>query len=143
MKETVFNFLKKKQEKFCVLATATKNGKPESAVLGYAIKDDFTILVSTHKGSRKAQNILENNQVSLVVGWSFTEANVQCDGLATIIEKGNPLYANDEEFFFSINPYAAQFKSSDTIFIEIKPTWIRFTQFSSSLPHVEEIKDFT
>ncbi len=142
MKETVFNFLKQKQEKFCVLATATKDGKPESAVLGYAVKDDFTILVSTRRGTRKAQNILENNHVSLVVGWSFTEANVQCDGMAKIIERDNQSYAGDEQFFFSVNPHAAQFKTSDTIFIEIKPAWIRFTEFSSSPPHVEEIKDF-
>ncbi len=139
MKETVFNFLKQKQEKFCVLATATKSGKTECAVLGYAIQDDSTFLLSTHKDSRKAKNIAENDQVSLVIGWSFVEANVQCDGIATIVEKDNPLYANDEQFFFSVNPHATKFKTSDTIFIEIKPAWIRFTDFSSPHSHPEEI----
>ena len=139
MKDAVLKFLKEKKEKFCVLATASKNGKTESAVLGYAVKDDFTILLSTHEGSRKVQNILENNQVSLIVGWSFTEAYVQSDCIASIIKKDNQSYADDDQFFFSINPHAAQFKTPDTIFIAIKPVWIRFTDFSSSPPKVEEI----
>ena len=139
MKEAVLKFLKEKPEKFCVLATASKNGKTESAVLAYAIKDDFAILLSTHKESRKTQNILENNQVSLVIGWSFTDPYVQCDGIATIVENNDESYQSDDQFFFSINPHAAQFKTPDTIFIAVKPTWIRFTDFSSSPPKVEEI----
>ncbi len=138
MKEDVLRFLKEKKPKLCVLATSSIEAKPECAVVGYAVKDDLTIIVSTHKNSRKWNNVKENNKVALCIGWSFTEPYIQCDGVANLIEEGSN-YQQSEQFFFYENPDAAKFKTPDTIFIEVKPSWIRFTDFSSHPPKSEEL----
>lgn len=140
MQENVNNilqYLKDKRPKLLVLATANKNGKPECAVMGYAITDVFTIILSTHKGTRKVQNISENPQVAVTIGWTFTEMNVQIEGSATIITEGGK-YVETETFFFSQNPDAKTFKTPDTIFIEIKPKWIKSLDLSSHLQKTEE-----
>lgn len=137
MEEKVLEFLKKQNPKLCVLSTASKDGKPESAVMGYAVKDNLTIILSTHKESRKWHNLKENQKVSLVTGWNFEIPNIQYDGIATLIEEG-PKYPETEQFFFTQNLHAARFKSPDTIFIEVKPMWIRCTELSQTPHHVEE-----
>ncbi len=137
MNQKIIDFLKSQQPKLCVLSTATKSAKPESAVVGYAVRDDLTIVISTTKGTRKYNNLKENNQVSFVTGWAFNTPDVQIDGIATIIEEG-PEYQVAEEFFFSQNPDAAKFKSSKTIFIQFKPTWIRMLDLTVNPPHTEE-----
>lgn len=125
IKEETLSFLKNKNPKLCVIATATTEGKPEAAVMGYAIKDDLTVFLSTHTETRKYQNLAHNSKVSLVIGWDFTEDNVQIDGSARVIEKGDE-HSQIEQFFFNQNPGAKAFKSENTVFIEIKPSWIRF-----------------
>lgn len=125
MKEEVLNFLKNRNPKLTVLATSSPSGKTESALIGFAIYDDLKIIVSTRKSTRKYKNLEENPQVSLVVGWSFTENNAQIDGTARIITDENE-HTKVESFFLTQNPAAKAYFSSETIFIEISPNWIRF-----------------
>lgn len=139
MEQNIVEELKSKEVRLCVLSTSSKDGQPEAAVMGYAIKDDLTILLSTKKGTRKLKNISENNKVALVFGWDFGSLNIQYQGAARIIETGNE-YKDTENFFFSQNPAAAKFKSPDTVFIEVKPTWIRTTDPRNHPPTVEEKK---
>ena len=125
MREEVLQFLKQKNPQLCVIATATPHGKPEAAVMGYAVRDNLILYLSTQKTTRKYNNLKENSHVSLVIGWAFAENNVQIDGKSRIIEQGDE-YQKTEQFFFAQNEGAKAFKNSDTVFIEIKPVWIRF-----------------
>jgi len=54
-KQKVYDFLKKNS--LCVLSTASKSGKPESAVLGYAFKDDC-FYFCTGIATRKYKNMV-------------------------------------------------------------------------------------
>lgn len=138
MRDDVLHYLKTKPIKLCVLATASTTGKPESAVVGYAVKDDLTMLFSTHKGTRKLDNLNKNNQISLVVGWDFDTMNVQMEGTAKIVENENEHKAA-EDFFFTQNPAALKFKSPDTVFIEVLPHWVRSIDPRQHPPKTEEI----
>ncbi len=134
---TILQYLKDKQPKLAVIATADVNKKPECAVMGYAITDILTIILSTHKNTRKVLNISENPQVAVTIGWTFTEVNIQIEGIAKIVVEGEH-YNMTEAFFFSQNPHAKTFKTADTVFIEIKPTWIRKLDLLSHPPKIEE-----
>ena len=134
----IFTFLKEKEEKLGVLATANNTGVPECAVVGYAAKDDGTIILNTNKNTRKVKNIKENNKVALVIGWSFHDKNVQYEGMAEIIERGHPDFSDCESFFFSANPKAAKFKSPDTIHIRIAPTWVKMLDLTVTPPQNAE-----
>lgn len=140
MQDQVISYLKNKQHKLCVIATSSNDGKPEAAVVGYAVKEDLTILLSTHQESRKYKNIKENHHVALVFGWSFTELSVQMEGIARPVEQDYSEYKEAEEFFFTQNPDAAKFKSSDTVFIEIKPEWIRSMDLTVHPTKTEETR---
>lgn len=137
MEDLVRNFLKSKPEKLCVFSTVTKDGKPESSVVGYAIADDFTIIMSTKPTTRKISNLHENPHASFVTGWTFSEMNIQIDGTAQIVSEGDE-YTSLEEFFFGQNPAALKFKSPDTVFIKFTPVWMRSLDPTSHPPKVEE-----
>jgi pyridoxine/pyridoxamine 5'-phosphate oxidase len=139
--QNVLQNLKEKQFKLCVISTCSHTGTPESAVLGYAVKDDLSVIVSTHTGSRKWKNIEKQSAVSLVFGWTFDELNLQYEGVATLYFQTEDA-VKTEEFFFTQNPHAKQFKSDDTGYIVIKPTWIRVTDPRVHPAAVTELTDF-
>jgi len=137
MDDKTRTFLETLQPKICVLATASKEGKPHCAVMGFALFSDGTLVFSTHTNSRKWQHLQENKNVSTTIGWDFHGLNLQVDGVASLIDKGESLQQTAKEFF-QINPDAAKFRSPDTYFIKIRPTWIRKTDLSLTPPDIEE-----
>lgn len=139
MKAKVLDFLKNRPVKLCAFATVSSDGQPWNAIMGYAVQDDLAIILSTHKGSRKYQNLQENTKVSVVIGWEFSGYNVQLEGEATFVEDGEE-YSKAEEFFFGQNPHAAKFKSPDTIYIIVTPTFMRVTNFNIIPPKAEEVQ---
>ena len=136
-KARIVDYLKKREIKTCTLATASSEGKPEAAVVGYAILDDLTIILSTTKESRKWQNLLQNPQIALTIGGTFTDLYLQLEGTAILVTEGET-YKQCEELFFSFNPQAAKFKGPSTIFMRVNPTWVRFLDYSSHPPKAEE-----
>lgn len=136
-KQAIFDFIRQKEEKLCVLATTSKDNTPECAVVGYAAKDDGTIIINTNRHTRKIANLRENNTVAIAIGWSFADRNVQYEGIATIIERDQADFAALEHFFFTANPRARKFESPDTIFIQIKPTWVKMLDLTGD-PKTEE-----
>jgi general stress protein 26 len=137
MIDKILEILNNKQFKLCALATATKSGKPDNAIMGYAVMDDLTIILSTHKKTKKWQYLNENRNVSLVFGWSFEDAYIQYEGTADLVEDGE-VYKQCDTFFFSMNPMALKFKTPDTVFIKIHPSWIRLSDFRINPPLIEE-----
>lgn len=125
--------------KFCVLATSNLEGKPESAVVAYAVQNDGTIIISTTNTSRKYRNILENNKVAFVTGWTFDEINIQLEGKALLIEPGNSEYKDLDTFFFTVNPHAAKFKTDGTIFVKVLPSWARITDYQKNPQEKNEL----
>ena len=139
MKQTIYEALVSKPVKLCVLATSSLDGKPECAVLAYAINNDLSLIVSTHKSSRKWNNIKNNNNVAVVFGQSFTELYVQYEGKAELITEGEA-FEESEKMFFDVNPHAKQFQNEDTAFVKIKPVWLRSTDFTVKPPETTEVK---
>jgi len=138
-KQDIFDFLIQKKEKLCVLATVGGDNAPECAVVGYAAKEDGTICINTNTHTRKASNLRKNQHVALAIGWNFNDRNVQYEGKAEIVEREDPDFSEWEEFFFGVNPSAEIFKSPDTVFIKITPTWVRMTDLTKTPPAVDEV----
>jgi general stress protein 26 len=136
-RQSALDLICQKEEKLCVIATVASNGLPECAVVGYAAREDGTIVINTNRHTRKIANLRENNRVAIVIGWSFGDQNVQYEGVAEIVERDNPRFSSLEDFFFTTNPSARKFKSPDTVFIHIKPTWIKVIDLRDE-PRTEE-----
>lgn len=140
MEEKVLEYLKNKTPKLCVISTVTSDQKPESALVGYAVLPDLSILINTNHKTRKWANIKSNPHVSIVFGFGFTELNVQYEGTAELLEDGDSLKKYDE-LFFSQNEDARKFKSEDTRIMKITPTWMRLMD-TTVMPPVQEEKLF-
>lgn len=136
-KNQILTFLKKNE--LAVVSTASKNGKPQSAVIAYAIKDDFTILWMTDEKSRKNKNIRDNNQICLVIGGFNNDPTVQIEGITKKLDDKNTKKA--KQFMLSLYPeWASYFKSPGAIFYSIKPNWIRFSDFTKVPALIKEFK---
>jgi len=136
-REKVLEFLK--SERFCVLATANKNSKPEAAIVCFFTKDDFSILLYTDSKSRKAKNLKENSQASLVISDLGKKIEVQIDGKATILENKEAQKA--KEFILALNPsQKPHMEKRPVVFLQFKPDWIRYCNFRKEL---NEIFEFT
>ena len=132
MKDTLLELLKAHQPKLASVATATGEGRPAIAVCAYAVQDDGTIIISTHQSSHKWQNLETNPEIGLVVGWSFDAPHLQLGGDAALLT--GEAAAQIEEFFYGANPQAKAFKTPDTGFVVITPTWARITEFKPDGP---------
>lgn len=136
-KGTVLNFLKKNE--LCVLATSNKSSKPEAAVMSCVAKSDFSILLFTDTESRKYKNIRENSQISAVIGGFKGDPTVQIDG--TIRELvGNGKDAT-KKYILSSHPDWKDYFSASTRFLEVTPTWLRYSDFSKQTPEIQEFND--
>lgn len=62
--EEVFQFMN--GESLAVLATATENGQPEAALMGFAVTPGLEIIFDTVKSSRKSPNLKEESARGMV-----------------------------------------------------------------------------
>ena len=56
------------RHRLAVLSTASREGQPQSALMGVAITPDFEIVFDTLTTSRKYANLCVNRRVALVIG---------------------------------------------------------------------------
>ena len=133
-KNTVLEFIKKND--FCVLSTSSKTGKSESAVMALTVKDDFTLLMNTAGTTRKIINLLENPQVSVIVGGLKNDPSVQIDGKASVIEGDEAKTAC--AYMLNVHPELKDYGIETGKFISITPNWLRWVDFTQNPPVIEE-----
>lgn len=133
-KNTVLEFLKKND--LCVLSTASKSGKSESAVMAFTVKDNFMLLMNSEEKTRKIKNILENPQVSVVIGGLKNDPSVQIDGEGKIIEGDQAIEAC--EYMLKVHPELKDYGIEKGKFISITPNWLRWSDFTQNPPAIEE-----
>ena len=72
-------------EKLAVLATASEDGRPEAAVMGFAVTPELEIIFDTVRSFRKYPNLKKNPRVAWVIGCT-SEISVQLEGNAVELE---------------------------------------------------------
>ena len=83
-----------------VLSTVNSEGLSQSAVVGCGHTDKFELIFGTLIDSRKAKNILNNPNVSSVIGWDIN-GTIQYEGEARKLD-GDDLETYTEMFFAKI-----------------------------------------
>ncbi len=134
-KEFFYDFIK--QHTLAVISSVSKDQKPEAALIGFAISKDLEIVFDTVKTSRKYQNIIQNPNLALVIGWD-NETTLQYEGIATELTgtKGDNL----KEIYFNV--FKDGRERADTwphiVHFKITPKWLRYSNFNVPVV-VEEI----
>jgi pyridoxine/pyridoxamine 5'-phosphate oxidase len=129
MEEKALAFLKTLKPGLCVFSTASSDGKPEAAVVGFAVQNDLSVIINTHLNTRKAQNVLKNNKVAVVFGWSFDGLNIQYEGVAKVVKEGEE-YSRLNDIYYAQQPETKKFHGADSIYIAITPKWLRITDLT-------------
>jgi nitroimidazol reductase NimA-like FMN-containing flavoprotein (pyridoxamine 5'-phosphate oxidase superfamily) len=98
---------------------------PESAVVEYA-SEGCTLVFDTDSTSRKYKNILQNPNVSVVIGWDndVEEETVQYQGKCTLLE-GDDL-VKYKRVYFAKKPAAQKWEHEpNTVYFKVEPVWVR------------------
>lgn len=118
----------------CVISSI-RDGRPQSATVGVSLDDNFNILIATKRSTRKAENIVNNPQVSIVVGFSGSKT-VQIEGIAEVFDSENN--SDRVEYHFKKVPGAKKHAKDDgQIYFLIKPSWLRYTDYTLDDPIFE------
>ena len=121
----------------CVLATVSKNGKPEIAFMQFALDDNENILLKTFNDSRKYENISENSFASICI---YNKPDyVQMDG--TVVELTHENANQAKENLVTKYGEDGYFSDHRLRFIKFIPTWIRVRLTGEYPPRYETIKD--
>jgi nitroimidazol reductase NimA-like FMN-containing flavoprotein (pyridoxamine 5'-phosphate oxidase superfamily) len=128
IRNRVFSFLR--EHDLAVIATSSKDGRPEAATVGYLVDPDLNFLFLTRRESRKVGNLNENPKVALVIGTSKGVNTVQVEGEAKIFYDSDKGFAENVTKITNIEPvyYGPLLKMGGTEFAIIKviPTWLRW-----------------
>lgn len=132
--DEVYEFLK--SERLAVLATADENGRPEAALMGFAVSPELEIVFDTVKSSRKYPNLKKNPRVAWVIGCS-TEITVQYEGVAEELE-GDAL-ARYKRIYFEVFPDGpAREEWPGITYFVVRPKWVRYCDYNPARRRIEE-----
>ncbi len=133
-KQKILEFLK--QNKICVLATISVDGKPEAAVIEYVATDELQLIFNTFTDYRKYKNLKLSGNVAIVI-WCGP-VSVQYEGHA--IEAHREVEKLCKKLHCEQIKHKTKFSAMSTIrYFKIKPKWIRYSDFSKKLWKVFEV----
>lgn len=134
------------QAKDLTLATLRPDGYPQATTVSFA-HDGLTLYVSVGLGSQKAQNIQQNNKVSLAVNCDYADwfhiKGLSMGGIATIVRGEHAVqHASDcmMQKFPELKALSAESHSSlmdGVVFIQITPEVISLIDYQKGFGHAD------
>ena len=137
IRQKAMHFLK--NNNVMALATIGEDGKPQVAIVYYALDNEFNFYVSTRKKTRKFRNILKNPDVSFTIGTGPKVIAIQGGGEAEWSEeKANKfvwsLIENFDITKVSIRWPLRILPHKDVVVIKIKPNWMILLDLENDVP---------
>ena len=131
----IYAFMKK--HRYGVVSSISRDGSPQSALVGIATSRGLEIIFDTVKSSRKYPNLIERPHCSFVIGWSG-EQTLQYEGIAE--EPKGAALQRYQEVYFSVWPDGlARLSWPGIAYFVVHPRWIRYSDFDQSPPLIREL----
>jgi general stress protein 26 len=124
-----------------VESSVSPTGGAQSAVVGFAVTDNFEVFFDTASSSRKVRNLRENPKVAFVIGGLIDgdERTVQYEGIAD--EPTGAELQSLKQIYFSVFPDGPQRESWPGIcYVRVRPGWVRYSDYNRT---PAEIVEFT
>jgi len=134
--DEVYQFMR--SERLGVLATVSEEGRPEAALMGYAVTPQLEIIFDTVKTSRKYPNLKKNPQVAWVIGCA-TEVTLQYEGVAEELD-GEELAKFKKTYFASFPEGPARESWPGITYFVVRPKWVRYCDYDPVKRRIEEMK---
>jgi hypothetical protein len=141
-REALLEFMR--LEKYAVQTSVSPQGVPQAAVVGIAVTDRLEVVFDTLASSRKAPNLRANPAIALVIGGTRDgdERTVQYEGVAD--EPSGGELERLLAVYYARFPEGPERRSwPGLIYMRVKPTWIRYSNFNSQPPEIVEFNTFT
>jgi general stress protein 26 len=141
-REALLEFMR--SEKYAVQTSISPSGVPQAAVVGIAVTDRLEVVFDTLASSRKAPNLRANPAIALVIGGTRDgdERTVQYEGTAD-----EPSGAELDlllAVYYERFPEGPERRSwPGLIYVRVKPTWIRYSNFNTNPPEIIEFDPVT
>ena len=132
--EEVFQFMNR--ERLAVLATVDDQGRPEAALMGFAVTPALEIIFDTVRTSRKYPNLKKNPRVAWVIGCT-TEITVQYEGLAEELT-GHELAKYKKTYFVAFPDGPTRESWPGITYFVVRPKWVRYCDYSPATRRIEE-----
>jgi general stress protein 26 len=136
-KTDLLNFIR--SHSLAVQSSVSPLGRPQSAVIGFVVSDDFHFFFDTFDTTRKAQNLRQNPMISFVIGGLIEgdERTLQYEGIADE-PKGKELDSLKELYFTRFPDGRERQSLTGLIYIRAKPVWIRYSDFNQEPTEILE-----
>ena len=125
--------------KLAVQASVSATSAAQAAVVGIAVTDALEVVFDTLDSTRKVANLRTNPRLAFVIGGAVPgdERTVQYEGVAD-----EPTGAECERIraaYFSAWPDGrSRANWLGLIYVRVRPTWIRYSDFNQNPPLVVE-----
>lgn len=116
--------------KFATEASVNAEHRPQAAIVGVIVNEYFEVFFDTLRSSRKAQNLQQNANVAFV--FYHAAKTLQFEGVVDFPLPGDELNALTKQYFESFpDGKQRQQEKPDLIYIRARPTWIRYSDYTS------------
>ena len=125
--------------RLAVQASVSAKSAAQAAVVGIAVTDAFELVFDTLDSTRKVANLREHSRLAFVIGGTTPgdERTVQYEGVAD--EPAGPERDRIQAAYFSVWPDGpARARWPGIVYVRVRPTWIRYSDFNQSPPLVVE-----
>ena len=127
-----------RRHRLAVLGTIGPTG-PQAAVVGIAVTDTLEIVFDSIETSRKIRNLRADPRVSFVIGGTTPpqERTVQYEGVADE-PQGEERERLKETYYVVYPDGKLRLGWAGLVYIRVRPTWIRYSDFNVSPPVLQE-----
>ena len=127
--------------RLAVQASVSAADRPQAAVVGFAISDEFEIVFDTVESTRKAQNLRCNPSLALVIGGvnDGDEQTVQYEGIADE-PSGSELERLTTVYFAAHPDGPSRLSWPGLMYVRVRPTWIRYSNYTANPPEIVEFR---
>jgi general stress protein 26 len=132
-----------RRQRLAVQASVSDASTAQAAVVGFAVTDAFEIIFDTLGSTRKMQNLRRNPRIALVIGGVVDgdERTVQYEGIAD--EPTGEELERAKTAYYAVFPDGPDRLSWPGLtYVRVRPTWIRYSNFSASPPEIVEFTQF-
>jgi general stress protein 26 len=126
-----------RQHRLAIEASMAPDGRPQAAVVGFAVSDLLELVFDTVTTSRKYQNLRRDPRIALVIGWDG-EVTTQVEGMADF-PSGDELLRIRECYFAAYPDGRERLSWPGITHVRVRPTWIRFSDFTKDPPSIVEM----
>jgi hypothetical protein len=124
-RKKLYEFIRSRR--LAVIATTSKDGAPEAALINIAVTQDLEIIFETTTATRKLANLRANSQVAIVIGWEASQT-LQCDGFAD--EPQASELERLKAYYLSVFPEKVSHQDwPGNCYFRIQPSWARLSDY--------------